>query len=83
MRHLDGDEPLQLVIVGEVDEAEAAFAQDPFDPIATDVCGQDGIGINSGQIRAVQGLESACIFEVASWLMSSITIDGLLLKEPL
>ena len=27
MRHLDGDEPLQLVVVGEVDEAEAALAR--------------------------------------------------------
>ncbi len=26
VRNLDGDEPLQLVVVGEVDEAEAAFA---------------------------------------------------------
>ena len=39
MRHLDGDEPLQLVVVGEVDEAEAALAQDLLDPVATDVRG--------------------------------------------
>ena len=37
MRHLDGDETLQLVVVGEVDEAEAAFAQDFLDPVATDL----------------------------------------------
>jgi hypothetical protein len=27
MRHLDGDRPLQLVIVPQVNDAEAAFAQ--------------------------------------------------------
>ncbi len=37
VRHLDGDEPLQLVVVGEVDEAEAALAQDFLDAVATDV----------------------------------------------
>ena len=36
VRHLDGDEPLQLVVVGQVDEAEAALAQDPLDAVATD-----------------------------------------------
>ena len=36
VRHLDGDEPLQLVVVGQVDEAEAALAQDSFHPVATD-----------------------------------------------
>ena len=42
MRHLDGDRPLQLVVVGQVDQAEAALAQEPFDPIATDVGGHGG-----------------------------------------
>ena len=37
MRHLDGDGPLQLIVVGEVNEAEAAFAQDPLDAVATDL----------------------------------------------
>ena len=39
VRHLDGDEPLQLLVVGQVDEAEAAFAQDSLDPVATDALG--------------------------------------------
>ena len=30
MRHLDGHKTLQLVVVGEIDEAEAALPQDPF-----------------------------------------------------
>ena len=42
VRHLDGDEPLQLVVVGQVDEAEAAFAQDLLDPVATDPLGMFG-----------------------------------------
>ena len=36
-RNLDGDEALQLVIMGEVDKAEAAFAQHSLDPVATDL----------------------------------------------
>src|SRR5207248_8177691 len=34
VRHLDGDASLQLVVVGQVDEAEAAPAQNPLDPVA-------------------------------------------------
>ena len=37
MRHLDRHEPLQLVVVGEVDEAEAALAQHSLDAVAADV----------------------------------------------
>ena len=40
VRHLDGHGPLQLVVVGQVDEAEAALAQDSLDPVATDVLGR-------------------------------------------
>ena len=36
MRHLDGHGPLQLVVVGQIDEAEAALAQHFLDPVATD-----------------------------------------------
>ena len=36
MRHLDGHRALQLVVVGQIDEAEAALAQHSFDPVATD-----------------------------------------------
>ena len=39
VRHLDGHETLQLLVVGQVDEAEAAFAQDSLDPVATDSLG--------------------------------------------
>jgi hypothetical protein len=37
MRHVDGDKPLQLVIVGEIDEAEATVTEDFFNAVATDV----------------------------------------------
>ena len=37
MGHLDGDRPLQLVVVGQIDDAEAALSQDSFHPVATDV----------------------------------------------
>ena len=43
MRDFDGDESPQLVVVGEVNEAEAALAKHPFHPVATDVlrkCGR-------------------------------------------
>ena len=48
MRHLDCHESLQLLVVGEVDEAEAAFAQHFLDPIATDVLRLGGSGIDGG-----------------------------------
>ena len=36
VRHLDGDGPVQLLILGQIDEAEAPFAQHFLDPVATD-----------------------------------------------
>src|SRR5262249_46474990 len=35
--HLDRDAPLQLLVVSEIDDAEAAFSQDSFHPVAADV----------------------------------------------
>jgi hypothetical protein len=37
VRHLDGDQPLQLVVMSEGDEAEAALPQDFLHPVATNV----------------------------------------------
>jgi hypothetical protein len=37
--HLDSDGPLQLLIMSQVDLPEAALAQHPFDPVATDPLG--------------------------------------------
>ena len=37
MGNLDGNKPLQLFIVGLVDQAKAALAEDFFDAIATDI----------------------------------------------
>ena len=34
--HLDGDGAVKLVVVGEIDSAEAAFSEQPDDPIAAD-----------------------------------------------
>src|SRR5262249_4804393 len=54
MRHLDGDEALQLVIAREVDEAKAAFAQGLLDAVATDLAGR---GFNrNGRDWFVNGL---------------------------
>ena len=36
VRHLDSDGSLQLVVLGQVDEAEAALAQQLLDPVAAD-----------------------------------------------
>ena len=36
VRNLDSDGPLQLLIVSEVNQSKAAFAQDSLDPVATD-----------------------------------------------
>src|ERR1700722_17347015 len=40
MRNLDRHEPLQLAIVGQINEAEAALAQHTLDPVATDLAGR-------------------------------------------
>ena len=39
MRHLDGDGPVQLLVLGEIDEAEAPLAQHFLDAVATDPLG--------------------------------------------
>ena len=52
MRHLDGDEPLQLPVMSEVDEAEAALSADFLDPVATDVRRRAG---KQHQRRALRG----------------------------
>ena len=36
VRHLDGDEPLQLLVLRQIDEAETALSQHSFDAVATD-----------------------------------------------
>jgi hypothetical protein len=39
MRHLDRHESLQLVIESQIDEAKAPFAQEPLNPVTTDLVG--------------------------------------------
>src|SRR5262249_9543541 len=36
MRHFDGHEPAQLLVVREIDDAEAALAKDALDDVAVD-----------------------------------------------
>ena len=36
VRHLDGDGPVQLLILSQIDEAEAPSAQHFLDPVSTD-----------------------------------------------
>jgi hypothetical protein len=64
MWHLDSDETLQLVIVGEIDQAETALAEQALDPVATDVrgggCPRNGLaglpsGFVHGLLRIVHG----------------------------
>jgi hypothetical protein len=38
VRHLDGDQPIQLLVVGQLDKAKATFAQYLLDAIATNLC---------------------------------------------
>jgi hypothetical protein len=37
MIEVDGDEPLQLLVVGEIDKAETALTENLFDAVTTDV----------------------------------------------
>ena len=36
VRHLDGDESLQLLVLRQIDEAETSPSQDSFDAVAAD-----------------------------------------------
>jgi hypothetical protein len=47
--HLDRHAPLQLLVVGQVDDAEAALSQDSLDPVATDALGMFGRGLRWGR----------------------------------
>ena len=35
VRNFNGDEPLQLLVISQIDEAEATLSEYPFNPIAT------------------------------------------------
>ncbi len=55
MRHLDHHEPLQLVVVSQVDEAETALAQDPLNTVAADSLGLlIGRNVTYGGFRSVR-----------------------------
>jgi hypothetical protein len=60
MRHLDGNKTLQLVIVGEIDKAEAALTEGFLDTVATDVRG----GVRSRNGRA--GFPSRFVYGLVS-----------------
>jgi hypothetical protein len=45
VRDLDGDRPTQLLVEGQVDPAEAAFAQESHDAVAADPLGQGRRGV--------------------------------------
>jgi hypothetical protein len=51
VRHLDGDRPLQLLVVGQVDDTEAASAQDSLHPVAADALRpRSGTLVNGGRL---------------------------------
>src|SRR5262249_37846286 len=64
--HFDGDEPLQLVVVSEIDDPETSFSQDACHSVTPDMlrCGSGSIIHGSGQ-------ERACIVEVVHGQSSS------------
>ncbi len=53
--HLDGDVPLKLIVVGEVDGPEPAFAQQTLDAVATDLRGADRL-LRCGLARLRSGV---------------------------
>lgn len=74
-RHLDGDVPLQLLIVGKIDFAKPAVPQDPADAITSNVVGdglrfrRDAVGL-AGRVRQVTGRPGRCsVFQLVSILM--------------
>jgi hypothetical protein len=56
--------PLQLVVVGEIDEAEAAQTEDFLDTVATDSRWHRFGSAKSGTLIVAARLVSICLFEV-------------------
>ena len=52
MRHFDSHRAIQLLVLGQVDEAESPFAEQPLNSVASDSFRQDG-----GRIGCVRGLQ--------------------------
>ena len=59
MRHLDGDEPLQLVVVGQVYYAEGPLAQHPLNAVTPDLLRDLLIG-GSVISRGFPGIRGTC-----------------------
>jgi hypothetical protein len=66
VRHLNGYQPLQLVVVGQVNQTESASAQDSFHSVAADV-----LRCRSGNFINGSGLERACLVGVVHGQSSS------------
>ena len=68
VRHLDGHEPLQLLVVGQVDAPEAALAQDSLDAVATDAPGLIVWLVRAGAVGVVHGRcnSGACVSGLSS-----------------
>ena len=71
VRHLDGDKALQLLVVGEVNQPEAALAQDSLDPVATDALGRIG-GNLIGDFRLVR---AGAVGVVHGWRDSGASVS--------
>ena len=75
VRHLDGHETPQLVVLGQVDQAEAALAKKPLDTVATDVLGVEAASSSTGAgwCGSVRALSYGWFLGSTSYLIS----DGL------
>ena len=75
--NLDGDETLQLFVVGQIDDAEAAFAQDPLDLVAADLPGL--IAKGNRKERSLRIVRLACLgsFRVSSGKIRAVGLEPL------
>jgi hypothetical protein len=64
VRYLDGDETLQLLVIGQIDDAEAAFAQDPLDIVTADSPGLFTRCDSDGEDFQIVRLARLCSFRV-------------------
>ncbi len=55
MRHLDCHRPAQLVVLGQIHQAEPTLAQHAFDPIPTDSIGELSGGLVTSNGRSLPG----------------------------
>src|SRR5205807_288063 len=83
VRHLDGDPPLQLVVMGQVHEAKAASPQHLLDPVAADVGRKGWRGFRDRRRLGASRLVRTGLVSLAHGLLGTSARSATILLQPL